>query len=465
MLQAHHRIFASTIFGLDLALLSAAALASRVLPFSSLELLPMPLLHAVGVVALFSATWVILSVRLDLYHSRRTETLIHEIQVLVEALIFTIGLQLMIQVVLLGGLEIEPTATLVFAFAGLLLPRLFIRTLLRFLRRKGRNFREVLVVGYGDSASAITELLRKNRQYGLRVFGAVPFTKESDVPQGVRELGTTEDLETILQEYTVDAVLLCPSRGATSGQIQKVIDLCDLVGVVCHFAPSYLTLSNLAPMMVHYGSLPVFAFRPGPVAPVRLAIKRALDIVLSAMAIIFGAPLLLGCAIAVKLEDGGPIFFKQVRLGRNARPFLCLKFRSMCIDAEDKKKEIEGENEQAGPVFKMKDDPRITRVGRFMRKYSFDELPQFFNVFFGQMSLVGPRPPIPSEVIEYDWWQRRRLSVRPGITCTWQVSGRNEISFEQWMEMDLDYIDRWSLTEDFRLMARTVGTMIKGSGM
>ena len=471
MLQAHHRIFASTIFGLDLAFLSAAALASRVPSLSFLDLdlaLEEPdhlVLVMLGVSALLTVSWVMLSVRLDLYHSRRTESLGKEAGILVEALIFTIGLQLMLQLVFLGQIVIEPATTLVFAFTGLFLSRLVVRTLLRFLRRKGYNYRQVLIVGYGASAAAISRLLQRNRQYGLRVFGAVPFAKEHNVPEGVRELGAIEDLETILREYTVDAVLLCPSREATSGQIQKVIELCDLVGVVCHFAPSYLTLSNLAPMMVHYGELPVFAFRPGPVAPIRLAIKRVLDIVLSSVAIVVGSPLLIGCAIAVKLEDGGPIFFKQVRLGRSARPFICLKFRSMCLDAEDKRREIEAANEQEGPVFKMKDDPRITRVGRFMRKYSFDELPQFFNVFAGQMSLVGPRPPIPSEVIEYDWWQRRRLSVRPGITCTWQVSGRNEISFEQWMAMDLDYIDRWSLTEDFRLMAKTVGTIFKGSGM
>ena len=168
--------------------------------------------------------------------------------------------------------------------------------------------------------------------------------------------------------------------------------------------------------------------------------------------------------LAVWLHDRGPILFRQVRVGQNGRPFHCLKFRSMCLDAEAKQKELMALNEEDGPVFKIKRDPRITPIGALLRKYSLDELPQLFNVLKGDMSLVGPRPPIPAEVEQYDWWQRRRLSVRPGITCIWQVFGRNRVPFERWMEMDLQYIDNWSLSMDVKLLARTVGTVVKGTG-
>jgi exopolysaccharide biosynthesis polyprenyl glycosylphosphotransferase len=466
MLHAHHRVFAGTIFAIDLVLVTASALASRLLPLSGAELGRVDVWAVVLVTCMSSLTWMLTAVSLDLYHSRRTETQLKELGLLLQALLFTIGMGTIAQLVVLGHIVAEPLAWLILAISGIFVLRVIVRSVLRLLRIRGFNYRQVLVVGYGTAGQVISETIRHNSHYGLRVFGAIPFDGEDREPPGdLRELGGFDQLEKVLHEYTVDAVLLCPSSQAISGQIQRVIELCDVVGTVCHYAPSFLTLRNLAPMLVNYGNTPVFAFRPGPVAPVRLALKRLLDLTASGGAILFLLPVLTAIAIAVKLEDGGPILFKQVRLGRNARPFQCLKFRSMVVDAEKKLAEIAAANEQKGPVFKMKHDPRITRVGRLLRKYSLDELPQLFNVFIGQMSLVGPRPPLPSEVIQYDWWQRRRLSVRPGITCTWQVSGRNQISFEKWMEMDLAYIDQWSLSLDFKLLARTVGTVFRGTGM
>ena len=167
---------------------------------------------------------------------------------------------------------------------------------------------------------------------------------------------------------------------------------------------------------------------------------------------------------AIRLTSRGPIFFKQVRVGLHGKPFHILKFRSMVVDAEALQARLAAQNEMTGPVFKMKHDPRITRVGRFIRKYSIDELPQLVNVLRGDMSLVGPRPPLPSEVARYQAWQRRRLSVRPGLTCIWQVSGRNQISFEEWMYLDMRYIDHWSLSQDLQLIFRTVPVVLTGRG-
>jgi exopolysaccharide biosynthesis polyprenyl glycosylphosphotransferase len=197
---------------------------------------------------------------------------------------------------------------------------------------------------------------------------------------------------------------------------------------------------------------------------VQSACKRLFDIIASFSALVLLSPLLLIVAASIRLTSRGPIFFRQPRVGRHGRPFRMLKFRSMVVNAEELKASLMAQNEQAGPVFKMRRDPRITRVGRFIRKFSIDELPQLLNILRGEMSIVGPRPPVPSEVARYEAWQRRRLSVRPGLTCVWQVSGRNEISFEEWMYLDMQYIDHWSLAQDFQLILKTVPVVLTGRG-
>jgi len=197
----------------------------------------------------------------------------------------------------------------------------------------------------------------------------------------------------------------------------------------------------------------------------KVASKRAIDIIGSACALALLAIPMLLIALAVKLTSRGPVLYWQQRCGLNGKTFRFPKFRTMVVNADQLRKQIEHLNEQEGPVFKMKNDPRITRVGRILRRYSFDEFPQFFCVLVGQMSLVGPRPPIPAEVEQYEWWQRRRLSVKPGLTCIWQVQGRNDIPFREWMLLDLRYIDEWSLGLDLKLIAQTVPAMIRGSGV
>jgi exopolysaccharide biosynthesis polyprenyl glycosylphosphotransferase len=198
--------------------------------------------------------------------------------------------------------------------------------------------------------------------------------------------------------------------------------------------------------------------------PHQLAMKRLFDVTAATLGLLVLSPLLLAVALLIKLTSRGPVFFAQPRSGLHGRPFRMLKFRSMVVNAEAKLAELQKQNEQSGPVFKMKRDPSVTAVGRFIRKYSIDELPQLFNVLYGDMSVVGPRPPLPAEVSKYDTWQLRRLSVRPGLTCIWQVSGRNQITFEQWMRMDLDYIDNWSLWRDLSLVFKTIPAVLMGRG-
>jgi exopolysaccharide biosynthesis polyprenyl glycosylphosphotransferase len=203
--------------------------------------------------------------------------------------------------------------------------------------------------------------------------------------------------------------------------------------------------------VVHHSALP-------------LAVKRGLDLLVGCLLLALALPVLALAALAIKATSPGPVLFPQLRCGLNSRRFLMLKLRTMYADAEERKRELQHLNEVSGPVFKIRNDPRITPVGRFLRRYSIDELPQLWNVIRGDMSLVGPRPPIPAEVAQYETFERRRLSMRPGLTCLWQVNGRNEIEFDEWVQLDLQYIDDWSLTQDLRILAQTVPAVLRGTG-
>ena len=205
---------------------------------------------------------------------------------------------------------------------------------------------------------------------------------------------------------------------------------------------------------------PLFPLKPVAYAP----IKRFFDILVAVVMLLLAAPIMLLVALIIKMTSPGPMLFKQIRVGQGGRHFWCYKFRSMCVDAEDKKKLLMHLNEASGPVFKIKSDPRITPIGGIIRKLSIDELPQLFNVLKGDMSIVGPRPPIPSEVELYTAYQRGRLAVRPGLTCLWQVNGRSNVSFERWVELDLLYIETMSFTNDVKIVLKTIPAVLKGSG-
>jgi exopolysaccharide biosynthesis polyprenyl glycosylphosphotransferase len=208
----------------------------------------------------------------------------------------------------------------------------------------------------------------------------------------------------------------------------------------------------------------MLTFAHTPTNEAALFIKRVIDVVVSATALLVLSPLLLLTALTIRLESAGPALFSQERIGKMGRRFRLLKFRSMVSNADEQRDALRAHNEMDGPMFKMRRDPRVTRVGRLIRKTSIDELPQLINVLRGEMSLVGPRPSLPEEVRQFKPWQRRRLSMKPGITCIWQVSGRNKVDFERWMELDLEYIDHWSLWLDLKILAKTVPVVVFGIG-
>jgi exopolysaccharide biosynthesis polyprenyl glycosylphosphotransferase len=218
------------------------------------------------------------------------------------------------------------------------------------------------------------------------------------------------------------------------------------------------------PVLEELDGIPLLTFTTTPSNPMQLVVKRAIDLALALFLTLLTLPIQLLAALAIKLTSRGPVFFRQVRCGLNGRHFTLLKFRTMEVDAEGRLPEIAHLNEMSGPVFKAARDPRLTRVGRVLRRLSIDELPQLWNVLGGDMSLVGPRPPLPEEVARYEPWQRRRLSMAPGLTCLWQVSGRSELDFDRWMELDLKYIDTWTPYLDLKILLKTVPAVLSGRG-
>jgi exopolysaccharide biosynthesis polyprenyl glycosylphosphotransferase len=243
--------------------------------------------------------------------------------------------------------------------------------------------------------------------------------------------------------------------------MQRAIEVCEKMGIPFALPAYTFRLERAWPLSNRDGYLHCAPYEN---KPLQMSFKRLLDIVCSAAALWVLAPLMLAVMLLIKLTSRGPVFFRQRRVGLRGQPFNMLKFRSMIVDAEQIQARLLASNEVSGPVFKMRFDPRITWIGRFIRKYSIDELPQLINVLRGEMSLVGPRPPLPDEVAQYEPWQIRRLSVRPGLTCVWQVSGRGQISFEDWMYLDMQYIDHWSLRRDLDLILKTVPVVLTGKG-
>jgi exopolysaccharide biosynthesis polyprenyl glycosylphosphotransferase len=340
----------------------------------------------------------------------------------------------------------------------------WLRLTINWLRTREVRERPVLIVGIGPLGRH-TGLEMRDAGDGRTMVGYLRFEQESihdRLPSPI--LGDAKDLEGVLRETVVDEVYVAGQRDSHHTEMQRVIGVCERFGIPFALPAAGFRFSRAEPQHRHAVADGYIHYRSVAQKPVQRAIKRGIDILASATALALLSPLLLAVASLVKLTSRGPILFRQLRVGQHGRTFHMLKFRSMVVNAEELKAKLLARNEQQGPVFKMAKDPRITGVGRFIRKYSIDELPQLLNVLRGEMSLVGPRPPIPAEVAKYEAWQRRRLSVRPGLTCVWQVSGRNAISFEEWMYLDMQYIDHWCLQHDLELMLKTVPVVLTGRG-
>jgi exopolysaccharide biosynthesis polyprenyl glycosylphosphotransferase len=307
-------------------------------------------------------------------------------------------------------------------------------------------------------------------ELGYKNVGFVAETPQSMEEWGRREhgnwklLGLLDDLRDILTEERVDEIIVCLPLDARFSDITKIVQHARDLGIVVRLMPDFADGTLLRNLHVEEfeDEYVVTLFREQML--VQLLLKRIIDAALSLAVLIILFPLMAIVAILIKLTSPGPVFFVQNRVGMNQRLFKLYKFRSMVADAENRKFALAHLNERDGPAFKIENDPRTTRIGRFLRKTSIDELPQFFNVLSGEMSLVGPRPPLPDEVKKYEWLFRKRLSVKPGITCIWQISGRNNVSFDRWMQMDHEYIENWSLWLDLKILLRTIPAVLLRRG-
>ncbi len=331
---------------------------------------------------------------------------------------------------------------------------------------KGENHAKVLIIGTGDRARRLCAKLRSHTDWGVDVIGYLDTeVKQAGVCVDTRQiLGTVDQIATILPKNVVDEVIIAVPRTLLQ-DTQVIADACEEEGVTLRFMADVFDLRVSRMALTQLDEIPLLSFEPVAQNEAKLVVKRIFDLVVTLCAMPLIAPVMLAVAIAIKLDSPGPVFFTQQRVGFRKRLFKMYKFRSMYVDAEKRMAEIEHLNEAEGPIFKMANDPRVTGVGRFIRKTSLDELPQLFNVLRGHMSLVGPRPMSQRDVSLFDRSiQRKRFSVRPGLTCLWQVSGRSNLPFEKWLELDLMYIESWSLSLDFKVLLKTIPTVLMRNG-
>jgi exopolysaccharide biosynthesis polyprenyl glycosylphosphotransferase len=413
--------------------------------------------------------WFLFAFRFGLYSSKRFESFWSEARDIIKATslcflfaaipAFFFRQEPLSRLFILYFWPIQTGFSIIFRFS--------VRRFLKYIRLRGYNFRQVLIVGRNQRAEKIAQKIKESPEFGIRIIGYIDDLNKKNgfkLLNNLNFLGPLENLEQILRNNVVDEVIITLPVKSFYSEIEDILILCEKVGVEVKL-PTDLFSERLAKSSIsNYHDIQVIDFYTSPKMNWQLVVKRLMDIIISTLLLVSLSPVALIVAILIKSTSKGPIHFRQQRIGYNGRIFTCLKFRTMVENAEYLKNDLQELNEMDGPVFKIKEDPRVTKVGRLLRKTSVDELPQLINVFKGDMSLVGPRPPIPFEVCDYRLQDRRRLSMRPGITCTWQVQGRNSISFNKWMELDREYIDNWSLLLDLKILVKTIPSVLRGSG-
>jgi exopolysaccharide biosynthesis polyprenyl glycosylphosphotransferase len=353
-----------------------------------------------------------------------------------------------------------------YAWVLLLLFRLTAGRLVGVIRREFAAPHYVMVVGTGERAIRMAEALEQSAEYGVRLLGFLseqPESSPAEIALGalytVQPIG---ELPSILRQHVVDEIIFAVGSESLA-DLEEVFLLCDEEGVRTRVAVDFFPHVNSTVSLDRFGSTPLLTFTAAPYDEIRLLVKRLTDIAIAAAGLVVLTPFVAVIAALIRLTSPGPVIFRQVRCGLNGRRFLFYKFRSMCQNAEELKPALEHLNTRE-TVFKIPHDPRLTSIGRYLRKFSIDEWPQLWNVLRGDMSLVGPRPAVPSEVDRYQRWQRRRLRMRPGLTCLWAISGRDNVDFETWMRLDMQYIDNWSLALDWKILLRTIPHVLMGHG-
>ncbi len=449
MIQQRKRVLAFNLLLIDLALTAGSFfLAYGVRNSFELEgYTVMPVGIYLWLLALILPIWAVLLPAFGVY-SARFLSLRDQVVQLSKA----IGLAWIVAAAVLFFVDREATSRLIAVFTlvinyGLLVCYRIVLFAVRSRSRSHTNARHVAVIGDSSSADDFARTIEAHSEWGLEPIGVFP---EEEARQ-VLERGGVDDMIFVVDRQRLDSC-------------EELFLLCEELGVTARVVLN-LFPHSIARMELHeLDGFPLLTFSTIPSDEFLLFVRRAMDVVLSVFLLILASPVMLIAAAAIRITSKGPVLFKQQRCGLHGRPFVMHKFRSMVDDAEQRRVEMEALNEMDGPVFKSSTDPRITALGRVLRRFSIDELPQLYNVLRGDMSLVGPRPPLPQEVEGYERWQRRRLSMKPGITCLWQISGRNQVGFDEWMKLDLSYIDNWSLLLDLKILIKTVPVVLLGKG-
>ena len=475
MLKERARTVAYWVWITDIALtVGAFLLAWWVRSFFGPKLLPtvfptelFPLSRYLGLLALVIPIWTVLLLTREAYTSRRLVSLSAEALYVLE--VVALGTLSLAAAGWLLRLEfLSRPFLLIFGILNLLFlvaEKLALRLAARHVRRRGYNFRTLLLVGINQRSREVARIIDEHPHWGLKVLGFVApngHHPSGDVG-GHPVLGTADALPEILQDQVVDEVFFILSRRQLE-EFEDAILLCSEIGIRARVALFFPHLKARV-LLEELEGIPLLTFTTTPANPFPLFVKQLADRCVSALGLIVLSPVLAAIGIAVFLTSKGPMLFSQERCGLNGRRFRLFKFRTMVHDAEARQNEVAHLNEVEGHAFKVHHDPRVTRLGRLLRRFSLDELPQLVNVLRGDMSLVGPRPPIPDEVANYERWQRRRLSMKPGMTGLWQVSGRADLEdFDHWIRLDLAYIDQWSLWLDVKILARTFPAVLSGRG-
>ena len=356
---------------------------------------------------------------------------------------------------------------LLFSFTLLSVEKITSKLFLGYIRNKGYNFRNILIVGTNQKAQDFTSLVEHHSKWGLKVAGLLKLENEepSFSIKNYKILGQMDELVDVCKQNTIDEVVFCVPKEVVSDVEEHLQDMVEM-GITVRMVLDFYDISwSRRELSFFHGEIPILTFCCHSFNAGQLLLKRCLDVAGALVGLTLLAVLFPFIALAIKVDSKGPLFFNQVRVREYGRVFKCWKFRSMYVDAEERKKDLLHLNEMNGAIFKIKDDPRITRVGRFLRKTSLDELPQFWNVLKGEMSLVGTRPPTPDEVSSYKKWHHKRICIKPGITGLWQTSGRNEIQdFDEVVRLDLKYIDQWSLWLDVKILFKTLQVVFSNNG-
>ena len=414
---------------------------------------------------LYAAVWVTMLWFLGLYALRGRWTLGSEVSdIVVASIVMLFTTMTFLYIVKLDVSRLFLLAVLVILPGAAIATHLATRLAFDRLRARGHNRCYMLVVGTGGEAQAFADAVERHRELGIEVVGHLRAPGEDGATVTRPVIGDAQDLGRIFHEQVIDEVALCAGAGVqATGWAESIISLAADEGKHVRVP----TAVQARPFDVQVEELDGLLIRSdvhGPARMLSLAVKRAMDVVGAVVGLVLLSPLVLVVSIAILAMQGRPIYYRQTRTGLHGRPFTMHKFRTMVRDADAQFDEVQHLNEREQVTFKATKDPRITRFGRFLRATSIDELPQLWNVLRGEMSLVGPRPPLEREIVQYDVWHRRRLSMKPGITGLWQVEARLEPAFDTWVELDLAYIDRWSLVLDVKILLRTIPAVIGLTG-